>query len=80
MERAAVKAPDDKAEMGETLVSEALVDEAVALCRGDLRATVRALLAGQISMERRLQAIHSHVSAGYVRRGPPPVADTPSGS
>lgn len=48
-------------------VSETLVDEAVAACNGDLRATVRALLVGQMHMQERLRR---SVSAGYVRRLP----------
>lgn len=48
-------------------VSEALIDEAVAACNGDLRATVRALIVGQMQMQERLRR---SVSAGYVRRLP----------
>lgn len=48
-------------------VTEALVDEAVAACQGDLRATVRALLVGQTVMDHRLIALRRKVSAGYLR-------------
>lgn len=48
-------------------VSDAQVDEAVAACDGDLRATVRALLVGQVYLQ---ATIRTKVSAGYERRLP----------
>ncbi|WP_428031467.1 hypothetical protein [Ancylobacter sp.] len=51
----------------EFAVSDAEVDRAVAACEGDLRATVRALLVGQVYMQ---AAMQKKVSAGYVRRLP----------
>lgn len=48
-------------------VSEAQVDAAVAACNGDLRATVRALIVGQVYLQ---ETIRKKVSAGYERRLP----------
>ncbi|MDQ0345807.1 hypothetical protein [Ancylobacter vacuolatus] len=48
-------------------VTDALVDEAVAACHVDLRATVRALLVGQTVIDHRLTALRSKVSAGCLR-------------
>lgn len=48
-------------------VSEAQIDAAVAACDGDLRATVRALIVGQVYLQ---ETIRKKVSAGYERRLP----------
>ena len=48
-------------------VTEAQVDQAVAACDGDLRATVRALIVGQVYLQ---ATIRKRVSAGYERRLP----------
>lgn len=48
-------------------VSEAQVDAAVAACNGDLRATVRALIVGQVYLQ---DTMRKKVSAGYERRLP----------
>lgn len=48
-------------------ISEAQVDQAVAACDGDLRATVRALIVGQVYLQATIQ---KQVSVGYVRRLP----------
>lgn len=48
-------------------VIEAQVDAAVAACDGDLRATVRALIVGQVYLQ---ETIRKKVSAGYERRLP----------
>ena len=52
---------------GDFEVSEAQVDQAVAACGGDLRATVRALIVGQVYLK---ETIRKKVSAGYERRLP----------
>lgn len=48
-------------------VSEAQVGAAVAACDGDLRATVRALIVGQVYLH---ETMRKKVSAGYERRLP----------
>lgn len=48
-------------------VSETQIDQAVAACGGDLRATVRALIVGQVYLQ---ETIRKRVSAGYERRLP----------
>jgi len=60
----------------ETEVSEAQVDAAVAACNGDMRATVRALIAGQVHLQ---QTLCKKVSAGYERRLPFARLDTVQG-
>lgn len=48
-------------------VSEAEIDEAIAVCGGDLRATVRALMVEHIFLERLLAIARQEASWGYVR-------------
>lgn len=49
-------------------VSEAEIDEALAACDGDTRATIRALLVGQAFLEQAISRIRTDASAGF-RRG-----------
>ncbi|MDF2618605.1 MAG: hypothetical protein K0S00_1264 [Xanthobacteraceae bacterium] len=53
-------------------IPEAAVDQAVEACGGDLRETVRALLAGQVHMG-------TKISAGYTRRLPFATMDAVNG-
>ncbi|QJP13499.1 hypothetical protein G3545_07410 [Starkeya sp. ORNL1] len=48
-------------------VSEADIDEAIAVCDGDLRATIRALMVEHIFLERLLAIAQQEASWGYVR-------------
>ncbi len=48
-------------------VSEAEIDEALAACDGDPRATIRALLVGQAYLEHEMSRV---ASRGYRRRMP----------
>lgn len=49
-------------------VSDADIDEALAACEGDPRATIRALLVGQAYLEHEMSRLMVLVSAGF-RRG-----------
>lgn len=49
-------------------VSEQEVDEALAACDGDARATVRALLVGQAFLEHEISRLQADASAGFRRR------------
>ncbi|MBA4791073.1 MAG: hypothetical protein H2042_15335 [Rhizobiales bacterium] len=49
-------------------VSESDIDQALAACEGDARATIRALLIGQAYLEREMSR---RASRGYARRLPP---------
>ncbi|MBB6308879.1 hypothetical protein [Xanthobacter tagetidis] len=49
-------------------VSEAEIDEALATCDGDARATIRALLIGQAYLEHEMSRLQSAASAGFRRR------------
>jgi hypothetical protein len=48
-------------------VSEEDIDEAIAVCDGDLRATIRALMVEHIFLERLLAIARQEASWGYVR-------------
>ena len=51
-------------------IDEAAVDEAIAACRGDMRATVKALLlAGQV-LEEQVEEARRGASAGFLRIRP----------
>ncbi|MCL8385670.1 hypothetical protein [Xanthobacter aminoxidans] len=49
-------------------VSETEIDEALAACGGDARATIRALLVGQAYLEREMSLLKVDTSAGFRRR------------
>ncbi|MBP2147905.1 hypothetical protein [Xanthobacter flavus] len=49
-------------------VSDAEIDEALAACDGDARATIRALLVGQAYLEREMSQIKADASFGFRRR------------
>lgn len=49
-------------------VSEQEVDEALAACDGDPRATIRALLVGQAFPEHQMSRLQADTSAGFHRR------------
>ena len=49
-------------------VSDAEIDEALAACDGDPRATIRALLVGQAYLEHEMSRLRVEVSSGF-RRG-----------
>lgn len=49
-------------------VSDAEIDEALAACDGDPRATIRALLVGQAYLEREMSRIQADASSGFRRR------------
>ena len=51
-------------------ISESQIDQAVSVCGGDLRETVRALLVGQVQMGGEVLKMRGKISAGYVRRLP----------
>ncbi|MCS0497836.1 hypothetical protein NVS89_22350 [Ancylobacter sp. MQZ15Z-1] len=51
-------------------ISEADVDEAIAACDGDLRATIKALLIGQQYLEVALEMARQEASWGYIRGRP----------
>ncbi len=48
-------------------VSEGEIDEALAACKGDARATIRALLIGQAWLEGELSRARADASLGYTR-------------
>lgn len=48
-------------------VSEAEIDEAIAACEGDPRATIRALLVGQAYLEHEMSRVQADASAGFRR-------------
>lgn len=48
-------------------VSDSDVDEAIAVCGGDLRATIRALMVEHVFLERLLAIAQQEASWGYVR-------------
>ena len=50
-------------------VSDADIDEALAACDGDPRATIRALLVGQAYLEHEMSRLMVLVSAGFRRGG-----------
>lgn len=50
-------------------VSDAEIDEALAACDGDPRATIRALLVGQAYLEHEMSRLMVLVSAGFRRGG-----------
>lgn len=49
-------------------VSDAEIDEALAACEGDPRATIRALLVGQAYLEHEISRLRVEASSGF-RRG-----------
>lgn len=49
-------------------VSETEIDEALAACDGDPRATIRALLVGQAYLEHEMSRIQADASSGFRRR------------
>ena len=51
-------------------VSEAEIDQALAACQGDSRATIRALLVGQAFLEHQMSRLNAEASAGFRRRPP----------
>lgn len=59
-------------------VLEAEVDQAIAACDGDLRATVRALLIGQAYLEAQIEVARREASHGFVRGRPSRWADVPA--
>jgi hypothetical protein len=50
-------------------ISESEIDEALATCDGDARATIRALLIGQAYLEHEMSRLQAAASAGFRRRG-----------
>lgn len=48
-------------------VSEQEVDQALAACDGDPRATIRALLVGQAYLEHQMSRLKADISAGFQR-------------
>ena len=48
-------------------VSDREIDEALAACKGDVRATIRALLIGQAWLEGELSRARAYASLGYTR-------------
>lgn len=48
-------------------VSEAEIDQALAACEGDPRATIRALLVGQAYLEHEMSRLRADTSAGFRR-------------
>lgn len=49
-------------------VSDAEIDEALAACDGDARATIRALLIGQAYLEHEMSRLQANGSSGFRRR------------
>jgi hypothetical protein len=49
-------------------VSESEIDQALATCEGDHRATIRALLIGQAYLEHEMSRLQADASAGFRRR------------
>lgn len=49
-------------------VSEAEIEEALAACDGDPRATIRALLVGQAYLEHEMSRLQADASSGFRRR------------
>jgi len=47
---------------------EAAVDQAIAICDGDVRAALRAALVYNDFLERKLETMRGMVSSGYTRR------------
>ncbi|MDR6952698.1 hypothetical protein J2X65_002057 [Ancylobacter sp. 3268] len=58
------------AEREPIVISETDVEEAIATCGGDARATVMALLIGQQFLEAELEKARQEASWGYVRGRP----------
>lgn len=48
-------------------VSDAEIDQALAACEGDPRATIRALLVGQAYLEHQMSRLKADASAGFRR-------------
>lgn len=57
---------------GMRIVTDEDVDEVVALCEGDQRAAIRALLIGQEFLECEIRLLQSQVSRGFASRGAAP--------
>lgn len=51
-------------------VTDADIDDAIAACDGDMRATIKALLIGQQYLEVALEMAREEASWGYVRGRP----------
>lgn len=49
-------------------VSDAEIDEALAACEGDQRATIRALLVGQAYLEHEMFRLQADASSGFRQR------------
>ncbi|MFG1332305.1 hypothetical protein V5F41_13785 [Xanthobacter autotrophicus] len=49
-------------------VSDAEIEEALAVCDGDPRETIRALLVGQAYLEHEMSRLKADASAGFRRR------------
>ncbi|MDF2619284.1 MAG: hypothetical protein K0S00_1943 [Xanthobacteraceae bacterium] len=51
-------------------ITEADVDEAIAVCSGDMRATIKALLVANTFTEQMLELARREASPGFLRRRP----------
>ncbi|ADH87379.1 conserved hypothetical protein [Ancylobacter novellus DSM 506] len=51
-------------------ITDADVDEAIAVCSGDMRATIRALLIANTFTEQMLELARREASPGFLRRRP----------
>ena len=58
------------AEREPVAIDEAAVDEAIAVCRGDMRATIKALLLAGLALEEQVEHALRRTSAGYLRSRP----------
>ncbi|MQT14491.1 hypothetical protein F0357_17905 [Rhizobiales bacterium Sp-1] len=61
------------------IVTDEDVDEVVALCEGDQRAAIRALLIGQEFLECEIRLLQSQVSRGFASRSAARTAPRGSG-
>ncbi|MET3352405.1 UNVERIFIED_ORG: hypothetical protein ABID33_000288 [Xanthobacter viscosus] len=52
-------------------VSDAEIDQALTICDGDPRETIRALLVGQAFLEHEMSTLKADASAGFRRRRQP---------
>lgn len=68
LERTESRAPEAIHEPTE--ITDADVDEALAVCGGDMRTTIKALLIGQQYLEIALEMARQEASWGYVRGSP----------
>jgi len=58
------------AEREPVAIDDAAVDEAIAACRGDMRATIKALLLAGQDLEEQVEKARCLASAGYLRCRP----------